>query len=58
MIKTNNGLDRTNPDIGYIKSNVVSCCRTCNKMKARFGYDEFIKHITRMGKHLSSKLNT
>ncbi len=29
-----NGIDRINNDIGYITSNCVSCCETCNYMKA------------------------
>jgi hypothetical protein len=31
--ETRNGLDRLDNSIGYIKTNVVSCCWTCNNMK-------------------------
>ncbi len=28
-----NGIDRINNDVGYVKSNCVSCCKLCNLMK-------------------------
>lgn len=39
-----NGLDRIYPDGNYRTSNIVSCCKDCNYMKRRMGYDEFIQH--------------
>jgi hypothetical protein len=37
-----NGIDRINNSIGYIISNVVSCCGTCNYAKSNFfTYEEF-----------------
>lgn len=36
-----NGIDRVNPSIGYIHSNVVPCCSRCNTAKMRMSKDEF-----------------
>jgi len=38
-----NGIDRINNDIGYEKSNCVTCCETCNRMKHYFHPTFFIK---------------
>jgi len=37
-----NGLDRIDSTIGYIKSNVHSCCANCNYMKNSYTYKEFM----------------
>lgn len=37
-----NGIDRIDNSIGYIYSNVVSCCKHCNYMKGTMGKDDFI----------------
>jgi len=37
-----NGLDRVENSIGYIPSNTVPCCGTCNKLKGQFGLEQFI----------------
>ena len=36
-----NGLDRLNSNIGYIESNVVSCCWKCNASKTNMTVNEF-----------------
>lgn len=36
------GIDRLNPDIGYIMDNCVPCCSQCNYMKQDFSEEEFI----------------
>lgn len=38
-----NGIDRQNNDIGYIFSNCVSCCYTCNRMKGDLSYQGFVE---------------
>ena len=38
----NNGIDRLNPNIGYVIENCVSCCAQCNKMKQSFSKEAFI----------------
>lgn len=37
-------LDRKNNDLGYSKTNLVTCCWDCNRLKSnRFSYEEFIQ---------------
>jgi hypothetical protein len=43
-----NGLDRIDSKKGYIKGNVVSCCKRCNIAKSDMEYSEFINHIKRI----------
>lgn len=38
-----NGIDRLNPNKGYIFENCVSCCQQCNYMKQDYTKDEFIQ---------------
>jgi hypothetical protein len=46
-----NGIDRKNPNKGYITSNVVSCCRNCNFSKRRLTTKQFLSLINRIAKH-------
>ena len=39
-----NGIDRINSSRGYTKSNVVSCCSSCNKAKQEMTTIEFYKY--------------
>jgi|LakMenEpi03Aug12_release.lakeMendotaPanAssembly.Ray.scaffolds.fasta_scaffold246988_2 hypothetical protein len=43
-----NGIDRIENDIGYIMSNVVSCCFDCNSSKRTLSQKDFFEHITRI----------
>lgn len=43
--ETRNGLDRINNNVGYIKSNIVPCCWTCNIAKHELSYLDFKQHI-------------
>ncbi len=36
-----NGIDRIDNSIGYIKSNVVTCCKLCNQAKSTLTIQEF-----------------
>ena len=36
---------------GYVKTNVVPCCVTCNFMKARLGVNEFINQVEMIHEH-------
>lgn len=47
-----NGVDRVNPEIGYILENSVSCCRHCNQSKSDLSVDQFKTHIERVYKWL------
>lgn len=49
------GLDRLNSEVGYITSNVVTCCTTCNRMKLDHSTETFIKHINKIHEHMRSK---
>ena len=42
------GIDRVNSALGYVPSNCVSCCTTCNRMKSSLSVDEFIAHVLRI----------
>jgi hypothetical protein len=50
---TYNGVDRRDSTKGYIESNVVPCCSTCNYAKRRLGEQEFISWIQQAAKNLS-----
>jgi carbamoyl-phosphate synthase large subunit len=41
-----NGLDRINPNIGYVETNIVPCCGRCNYSKLDMTSDEFKEFIT------------
>lgn len=43
-----NGIDRIDSSKGYIRGNVLSCCKRCNIAKSDMKYDEFIEHIKRI----------
>jgi hypothetical protein len=42
------GIDRVDNNLGYLPSNVVSCCITCNRMKLTSCRDEFIEQCRRI----------
>jgi hypothetical protein len=37
--------DKKNPDIGYCKENIVTCCWFCNRMKNQTKYEEWVQFI-------------
>lgn len=43
------GIDRVDNSIGYVPTNVVSCCWNCNRAKGKLSYDEFIAWAIRLG---------
>jgi 5-methylcytosine-specific restriction endonuclease McrA len=45
------GIDRVDNTLGYVTSNVVPCCRTCNIAKNNMSYDEFMAWIVRLMDH-------
>jgi hypothetical protein len=48
------GLDRVDNQIGYLVSNIISCCRYCNWMKRDTDYKVFISHCKLIAnKHLN-----
>lgn len=42
------GIDRLNSSKGYVQSNCVPCCTTCNIMKNTLGHDVFIHHCRKI----------
>jgi hypothetical protein len=52
-----NGIDRIDSSKGYIKGNVLSCCRTCNVAKSDMNYDRFIEHINKIYKNIIEDAN-
>jgi len=42
---THNGIDRKDRLVGYIKDNVVPCCKRCNYAKHKMNLEEFKIHI-------------
>jgi hypothetical protein len=50
-----NGIDRKNNELGYIKDNVVSCCRICNRAKSNLHYKKWIDYIVRISKNVDEK---
>jgi hypothetical protein len=51
--KPRNGIDRINSNIGYIKSNCVSCCGQCNMLKRDMSYDDFAGWIKRVYEYMN-----
>lgn len=45
-----NGIDRKDSNVGYIIFNCVSCCSTCNFIKNKMGYKDFILYIRQINK--------
>jgi hypothetical protein len=45
------GIDRVDPKIGYVKSNVVPCCKDCNIAKRAMTRSQFLSWITAVYKH-------
>jgi hypothetical protein len=45
---TYNGIDRVDNIVGYIKTNCVSCCITCNRMKTSMNVNDFYEHISKI----------
>ena len=43
-----NGIDRVDNNLGYIQSNCVPCCITCNKMKLDMSLESFLAHIQKI----------
>ena len=40
-----NGIDRIDSKIGYVETNIKSCCSQCNYMKNNYEFDEFINKL-------------
>lgn len=49
-----NGVDRVDNSVGYIYSNCVPCCETCNRAKRMMSEDEFAEWIVRAYRHFAA----
>lgn len=43
-----NGIDRKENNIGYTKTNCVSCCKVCNFLKGKINYNDFLNIINKI----------
>jgi len=48
-----NGLDRIDSTKGYVESNVVPCCKTCNELKSNKSREEFLAAVEAIHKFQS-----
>lgn len=51
------GLDRIDSSVGYIITNVVSCCATCNEAKMDRSQQEFIEHCRKVAATFETSRN-
>ena len=49
-----NGLDRVDSSKGYIRGNVLPCCKKCNIAKSDLSYNDFLQHIEKIYKNLKN----
>lgn len=49
------GLDRVDNSIGYMITNVVSCCNICNRMKSILPFDFFLNRLKSVYNNLKRK---
>lgn len=49
-----NGIDRLDSSTGYVLSNCVACCKTCNYMKRSLSVEQFKVHILRIAAHMEA----
>ncbi len=47
----NNGIDRTNNNLGYISYNCKACCVTCNYIKSAYYLYDVLNQMTKIFKH-------
>lgn len=50
-------LDRVDNNLGYILSNVKSCCWKCNNMKSSLNDIEFLEHVSKILLHQEGMKN-
>lgn len=50
-----NGIDRLDNTKGYIKNNVVPCCKIHNQWKKAMSYEKFIEELLKAADYLRSK---
>lgn len=48
---TYNGIDRLDNSMGYIKGNIVTCCKICNRAKSNMDLDAFLSWIDNLKRY-------
>ena len=51
-----NGIDRIDSNLGYIKTNCVTCCKICNRAKSDMGEVGFYEWISRVYHHCKERM--
>lgn len=46
-----NGIDRVDSAQGYVLTNVVPCCKQCNRAKSDLSREEFLTWVERVHAH-------
>jgi len=47
------GLDRVESTKGYVKGNILPCCKVCNRMKSDMNTYDFVLHLHKVCEHLN-----
>lgn len=47
-----NGIDRLDSSKGYVKDNVISCCKVCNYAKHTMHYEDFKEWVRRVSNYM------
>ncbi len=47
-----NGIDRVNSNLGYVKNNIVTCCKYCNTAKNTMTQEDFFTFIKRLYEYI------
>lgn len=55
VVDDRNGLDRVDNSIGYIDSNVVPCCKTCNYAKRKMSKSDFENWALRLSANIGNR---
>lgn len=50
------GIDRIDSSKGYVVSNCVACCTTCNSMKSNLSVKDWMSHMRRILEYSSNKI--
>ncbi len=51
------GIDRIDSSKGYVKGNILPCCKPCNFMKNKTSQEEFIRQVHKVSDHMRNKTN-
>jgi hypothetical protein len=50
-----NGIDRYEPEKGYVEGNCLPCCKYCNRMKSDLSFDDFFERVGRLSRKWGDK---